>query len=59
MTCPSDAELLAFVEGSLDPDSRTSAESHLDSCPSCLAIVAALVYSIVSWALSSLLLKNS
>ncbi len=42
MTCPTDAELLAFIDGSLPPQERSSAESHLDSCPSCLAVVAAL-----------------
>jgi len=40
--CPTDAELLAFVDGSLPPEARSGAETHLDSCPSCLAIVAAL-----------------
>ncbi|MFT3771110.1 MAG: serine/threonine-protein kinase [Minicystis sp.] len=42
MTCLTDAELLAFVSGSLPPSARDSAEVHLDACPSCLAIVAAL-----------------
>jgi tetratricopeptide (TPR) repeat protein len=40
--CPTDAELLAFADGSLSNEARSSAETHLDSCPSCLAIVAAL-----------------
>jgi tetratricopeptide (TPR) repeat protein len=42
VTCPTDAELLAFAAGSLDGEARSGAETHLDSCPSCLAIVAAL-----------------
>ena len=42
MPCPTDAELLAFADGSLSDEARSSAETHLDSCPSCLAIVAAL-----------------
>jgi tetratricopeptide (TPR) repeat protein len=42
VTCPTDAELLAFADGSLSNEARSSAETHLDSCPSCLAIVAAL-----------------
>ena len=42
MICPTDAELLALIEGNLTPAARTGAEVHLDACPSCLAIVAAL-----------------
>ncbi|APR76730.1 serine/threonine protein kinase [Minicystis rosea] len=42
MTCPSDAEILAFIDGSLSEEARSSTETHLDACPSCLAIVAAL-----------------
>jgi tetratricopeptide (TPR) repeat protein len=42
VTCPNDAELLAFADGSLAPAARSKTETHLDSCPSCLAIVAAL-----------------
>ncbi len=45
MTCPTDAVLLELVEGRLDPEARRSAERHLDACPSCLAIVAALARS--------------
>lgn len=45
MTCPTDAELLAFADGSLAPEERRAAEGHLDTCPSCLAVVAALLRS--------------
>ncbi|MDI1435329.1 protein kinase domain-containing protein [Polyangium sorediatum] len=42
MTCPSEFTLLAFVRGSLADEEHTRTESHLDVCPACLAIVAAL-----------------
>ena len=42
MTCPSDAALLAFASGALEADPRQEIERHLDICPSCLAVVAAL-----------------
>ena len=48
MTCLTDAELLAFLDGSLAQEARSSAETHLDSCPSCLAIVAALASGATS-----------
>jgi tetratricopeptide (TPR) repeat protein len=50
VTCPTDAELLAFADGSLSREARSSAETHLDSCPSCLAIVAALARDSASTA---------
>lgn len=42
MTCPTDIELLAFVNGTLSPEAHGRAETHLDVCPTCLAIVAEL-----------------
>lgn len=40
--CLSDAEVAAFVGGELSPAARAEAEAHLDTCPICLNLVAAL-----------------
>jgi tetratricopeptide (TPR) repeat protein len=45
MTCPTDAELLGFADGSLAPEPRKVIGAHLDTCPSCLEIVAAVLRS--------------
>ncbi|HEY5922262.1 MAG TPA: serine/threonine-protein kinase [Kofleriaceae bacterium] len=43
MGCPSDGELLAFVDATLQAGARVAIDAHLDACPDCLAAVAALV----------------
>ncbi|MFO0755782.1 MAG: serine/threonine-protein kinase [Byssovorax sp.] len=42
MECPSDADLLAFVDGTSSAEARRDTERHLDGCPACLSVVAAL-----------------
>jgi predicted ATPase len=41
--CPSEATLLDFVEGRLDPGGGHAIDEHIDRCPHCRTLLAALV----------------
>src|SRR5688572_18512961 len=42
LACPTEENILAFVEGRLQPAARSSTESHVASCDTCGALLAAV-----------------
>jgi non-specific serine/threonine protein kinase len=42
--CPNEATLLDFVEGRLDARGRETIDSHIDRCPHCRSVLAALAH---------------
>ncbi len=42
MSCPDDGTLVRLLDAELDADSRRALEAHVDGCPACQALMAAL-----------------
>ncbi len=40
--CPAEEQVLRYLSGKLDPDSRDTFDRHLDTCPNCLQLVVEL-----------------
>ena len=47
MPCPDEPTLVALLGGTLPARERSALDDHLDSCPSCLELVALLAGSTV------------
>lgn len=44
MECPDENALVAMIEGDLDPAEREAVDAHIDTCPTCAALVIELAH---------------